>query len=51
MCSALSEIEDDETVQGVKASLLEGAKALFLAKKDVLLAQREIRQPRRKGRS
>jgi AbiV family abortive infection protein len=41
MCSrARSAIEDDETVQGVKALCLEGAKAVFLVKKDALLPEK-----------
>jgi AbiV family abortive infection protein len=47
MCSlALTAIEDDETVPGAKALILEGAKVMFLAKKDVLLPERQTRRKR-----
>ena len=39
---ALTAIEDDETVPGAKALILEGAKVMFLAKKDVLLPERQV---------
>jgi hypothetical protein len=44
VCSrALSVIEDDQAMQG--------AKAVFLGKKDVVLAEKQVRRPQLKGRS